>query len=69
MRTIIIVQEVEAHGWLLSGIEELTELCCSFLTLVAEEDIWIVLTSCPSIIHFVLPSGNIGRTQLPLVTA
>ncbi len=32
---------------------------------------WIVLTSCPSIIHFVLPSGNIGRTLkiTPLVTA
>ncbi len=31
-----IVQEVEVHGWLLSGIEELTILCCSFLTLVAK---------------------------------
>ncbi len=30
-----IGQEVEVHGWLLSGIEELTILCCSFLTLVA----------------------------------
>ncbi len=29
-----IVQEVEVHGWLLSGSEELTILCCSFLTLV-----------------------------------
>ncbi len=29
-----IVQEVQVHGWLLSGIEELTILCCSFLTLV-----------------------------------
>ena len=32
-----IVQEVEVHGWLLSGIEELTILCCSFLTLVANK--------------------------------
>ncbi len=31
---IIIVQDV---GWLLSGIEELTILCCSFLTLVANK--------------------------------
>ncbi len=29
-----IVQEVEVHGWLLSGIEE---VCCSFLTLVANK--------------------------------
>ncbi len=32
-----IVQEVEVHGWLLSGIEELTIYCCSFLTLVANK--------------------------------
>ncbi len=32
-----VVQEVEVHGWLLSGIEELTILCCSFLTLVANK--------------------------------
>ncbi len=32
------VQEVEVHGWLLSGIEELTILCCSFFfTLVAKQ--------------------------------
>ncbi len=37
MRTIIIVQEVEVNGWLLSGSEELTMLCCSFLTLVASK--------------------------------
>ncbi len=41
MRTIIIVQEVEVHGWLLSCSEdqELTILCCSllFLTLVANK--------------------------------
>ncbi len=37
MRTIIIVQEVEVHRWLLSGIEELTILCCSFFTLVADK--------------------------------
>ncbi len=32
IRTIIIatVQEVEVHGWLLSGSEELTILCCYF---------------------------------------
>ncbi len=29
-----IVQEVEVHGWLLSGIEE-DYTCCSFSTLVA----------------------------------
>ncbi len=33
MLTKIIVQEVEVHGWLLSGSEELMILCCSFLTL------------------------------------
>ncbi len=33
MRTIL----VEADGWLLSGIEELTILRCSFLTLVANK--------------------------------
>ncbi len=32
-----IVQEVEVHGWLHSGIEEFTILCCSFLTLVANK--------------------------------
>ncbi len=32
-----IVQEVEVHGWLLSGIEELTIPCGSFLTLVANK--------------------------------
>ncbi len=32
-----IVQEVEVHRWLLSGIEELTILCCSFLTIVANK--------------------------------
>ncbi len=32
-----IVQEVEVHGWLLSCTEELTILCCSFLTLVANK--------------------------------
>ncbi len=38
MRTIIIVQEVEVHGWLLSGSEEdYRILCCSFLTLVANK--------------------------------
>ncbi len=43
IRTIIIVQEVEVHGWLLSGAagmavnEELTILCCSFLTLLANK--------------------------------
>ncbi len=31
------VQGVEVHGWLLSGIEELTILFCSFLTLVANK--------------------------------
>ncbi len=35
MRTIIIVQEVEVHGWLLSGSEEITILCCSCLTILA----------------------------------
>ncbi len=35
--TIIIVQEVEVHRWLLSGSEELTILCCSFFTLVANK--------------------------------
>ncbi len=39
MRTIIIVivQEVEIHGWLRSGSEELNILCCSFLTLLANK--------------------------------
>ncbi len=32
-----IVQEVKVHGWLISGIEELTILCCSFLTIVANK--------------------------------
>ncbi len=32
-----IVQEVEVHGWLLSGIEELTIICCCFLTLLANK--------------------------------
>ncbi len=32
---IVIVQEVEVHEWLLSGSEELTILCCSFLTLLS----------------------------------
>ncbi len=32
-----IVQEVEVHKWLLSRTEELTILCCSFLTLVANK--------------------------------
>ncbi len=32
-----IVQEVEDHGWLLSGSEEDYILCCSFLTLVANK--------------------------------
>ncbi len=32
--TIIIVHKVEIHGWLLSGSEELTILCCSFFTLL-----------------------------------
>ncbi len=32
-----IAQEVEVHGWLLSGIEELTILCCSFFILVANK--------------------------------
>ncbi len=27
-------QEVEVHGWLISGSEELTVLCCSFLTIL-----------------------------------
>ncbi len=37
MRAIIIVQEVEVHGWLLSGSEELTILCCSFFTHLANK--------------------------------
>ncbi len=35
MRTVIIVQEVEIHGWLLSGSEEL--FAALFFTLVANK--------------------------------